>query len=199
MKKYKVVNKKRFYTACIVCTAAVLALSIGLGIGVANAMKPAHAAEQYFPDDYMIKTPDEIAAEMGMDEPEPLPYTHEELKALALAIYQEAGGDSCSDECRQMVGEVVLNRVADSRYPDTIEEVLLQPKQYGRLSETGLVWPERASSPNEAHAVDRAYQCAAQLLSGSIIRLLPSDVIFQSEYVQGSEIVAELDGFYFCR
>lgn len=68
----------------------------------------------------------------------------EDLEMLACVIYQEAGGDECSDECRIDVGDVVLNRVADSRFPDTLEGVLTQRGQYGRFSTTGIVWPERA-------------------------------------------------------
>lgn len=128
--------------------------------------------------------------------PEPS-YSEEDLEMLALVIYQEAGGDACSDETRLMVGNVVLNRVADDRFPDTIEEVLLQKQQYGRLHWTGLQWAERASKPEEAHAVERAYECAEQLLEGE--RLLPDDVIWQAEFPQGTETVAEQDGFYFCR
>lgn len=124
-------------------------------------------------------------------------YTEAELEALAIVIYQEAGGDACSDETRIMVGNVVMNRVADERFPDTIEEVLLAKRQYGRLYWTGLVWPKRASQSVEAHAVERAYDCAKRVLEGE--RLLPDDVIWQAEFVQGTEIVAQQDGFYFCR
>lgn len=120
------------------------------------------------------------------------------LEMLALVIYQEAGGDACSNNTRQMVGEVVLNRVADSRFPDTMEEVLTQKQQYGRLYWTGIVWPERAIHEGEAHAVERAYEIAKKLLT-STDRLLPDDVIFQAEFKQGTETVAESDGFYFCR
>jgi spore germination cell wall hydrolase CwlJ-like protein len=130
--------------------------------------------------------------------PEPL-YTDAELEVLALAIYQEAGSDACSDETRYMVGAVILNRVASDRFPDTLEEVLLQERQYGRLCWTGLVWPERASKPGEAHAVERAYRQARELLDGTVTDVLPSDVVFQAEFVQGTEVVAESDGFYFCR
>lgn len=140
-----------------------------------------------------------------MPEPDPVefeeidaepPYTEEELEMLALVIYQEAGGDACSDDTRLKVGTVVMNRVADDRFPGTIEEVLLQKGQYGRLYWTGLVWPARAEQPGEAHAVARAYDIAQRVLEGE--RVLPEDVIFQSEHIQG-EIVAEQDGFYFCR
>lgn len=125
------------------------------------------------------------------------PYTEEELEMMALVIFQEAGGDECSDETRLMVGTVVMNRVADTRFPDTIYEVLTQQSQYGRLYWTGLVWPERANNPGEAHAVERAYRCAEKILSG--YRSFDSSVIWQAEFVQGTEIVAHQDGMYFCR
>ena len=123
-------------------------------------------------------------------------YTEQDLELLALVIYQEAGGDACSDETRLKVGAVVMNRVEDDRFPDTIEEVLLQERQFGRLHWTGLVWAERAELPQEARAVARAYAIAERVLEGE--RVLPADVIYASEYVQG-EIVDEADGFYFCR
>lgn len=122
-----------------------------------------------------------------------------DLELLALVIYQEAGGDACSDETRQMVGEVVLNRVADKRYPCTIEGVITQQAQYGRLHWTGPVWPERHKNPGEQHAVERAYETARALLIEKTDRLLPEDVIYQAEFRQGVEVVAEADGFYFCR
>ncbi len=129
-------------------------------------------------------------------EPETEPYTDEELELLACTIYCEAGSDSISDDTRRMVGEVVLNRVADERYPDTIEKVLTQRGQYGRFCWTGVVWPSRASRAAEAHAVERAYDCAKLVFTEE--RLLPEDVIYQAAHVQG-EIVASAPGFYFCR
>ena len=126
-------------------------------------------------------------------------YTEEELEILAIIIYQEAGGDYCSDDTRQMVGEVFLNRVSDSRFPDNFEAVATAPWQYGRLSQTGIVWPERASQNGEAHAVQRAYDCAEALLFGSAERLLPTETVWQAEFPQGTEILICQDGFYFCR
>lgn len=139
------------------------------------------------------------AIEPVEEEPaEPAPsYTPEELDMLALVIYQEAGADACSDDTRLKVGTVVMNRVADSRFPGTLYEVLTQPSQYGRLHWTGLVWPERASTEAEAHAVKRAYDCAERILMGE--RFLPEDVVFQAEFTQGTEVVAHQEGFYFCR
>ena len=191
---------------------ALMALAIAIFFGAHAAVDALDRYEEqkYEPMDYVLVISEPVdVAEVPVEpkvvqvvaeveapvEPEQT-YSEEELEMLALVIYQEAGGDACSDETRLMVGNVVLNRVADERFPDTIEEVLLQERQYGRLHWTGLVWPERASQSVEAHAVERAYKCAERVLEGEL--LLPEDVIFQAEFVQG-EIVAEQDGFYFCR
>ena len=123
-------------------------------------------------------------------------YTDEELEILALIVYQEAGEDRVSDDTRRLVAQVFLNRVNDSRFPDSFYEVATAERQYGRLYWTGIVWPERASSPAETHAVERAYKIAQEVLE-SDDPICPEDVIFQAEFVQG-DIYAEQDGMYFC-
>lgn len=126
------------------------------------------------------------------------PDTTREVEMLAIVIYREAGGDECSDFTRMGVGTVVMNRIDDPRYPDTLYGVLTQEAQYGRMHWTGVVWPERASDPNEAHAVKRAYIIAERiLLEGA--RVFEADVVFQAEFIQGTEVVAYSDGMYFCR
>lgn len=130
---------------------------------------------------------------------DPLPdktYTDEELDILALIVYQEAGGDGVSDDTRRLVAQVFLNRVNDSRFPDSFYEVATEERQYGRLYWTGIVWPDRASSQAEAHAVERAYKIAQEVLE-SDEPVCPEGVIFQAEFVQG-DIYAEQDGMYFC-
>ena len=175
---------------------------------VAVTLMPEHVEEETFTGEtepmVFSSAPTETVAEIAtVEEPVTIIRNDEgvkgDLELLALVIYQEAGGDMCSDECRQMVGEVVLNRVKDKRYPCTIEGVITQRAQYGRLHWTGPVWPERADNPGEQHAVERAYATAWALLIDDVDRLLPEDVIFQAEFKQGSETVAEMDGFYFCR
>ena len=123
-------------------------------------------------------------------------YTDEALEILALIVYQEAGEDRVSDDTRRLVAQVFLNRVNDSRFPDSFYEVATAERQYGRLYWTGIVWPDRASSQVEAHAVERAYKIAQEVLE-SDEPVCPEDVIFQAEFVQG-DIYAEQDGMYFC-
>ena len=131
----------------------------------------------------------------SMDPPKPDPAM---VEMLACAIYSEAGGDECSDECRIDVGDVILNRVEDSRFPDTLEGVLTAPKQYGRFSVTGVIWPERARKPEEAHAVERAYRIAEQLLAGEHGELFGQGYVWQAEFEQGSDGFW-LDGLFFGR
>lgn len=193
------VAKVMMATAAICVALAVAGLHATFaepGEGVYTSETPA-ASESVL--ETIVEVEETAAPETAEPVMTPPPACNEqEIEMLAMVIYQEAGGDACSDECRQMVGEVVLNRVADSRFPDTIYEVISAPYQYGRLH-WRFDWPARAKNPGEEHAVLRAYHVAAALLTDSVERLLPEDVVFQSENVQGSEIVAHLDGLYFCR
>jgi len=128
----------------------------------------------------------------------PLPsYTAEDLETLAIIIYQEAGSDATPDEVREYVGCVVLNRVESDRFQDTIQEVATAKRQWGRLYWTGIVWPERAASPNEAHAVERARECAKRVLEMDE-RPVPKNVVWCAEFPQGEGTWKEFDGFYFC-
>lgn len=124
------------------------------------------------------------------------PETDREM--LALIIYQEAGGDACCDECRYRVADVVLNRVASDRFPNTIYEVLTQRAQYGRLYWTGLVWPEKAFYEVEAHAVERAYRVAEDVLNGNHSELYGEGYIWQAEFTQGRDNIYHC-GHYFGR
>jgi len=117
-------------------------------------------------------------------------YTDEDLYWLAVAIQHEAGCAWLSDEHQLMVGNVILNRVASSRFADTIYGVLTSPGQYS--------WDtSRAGTPSE-----RAYANAKKLLDGE--RYLPANVVFQAEFKQGSGTYASIydatlnNTTYFC-
>ena len=104
------------------------------------------------------------------------------VEQLAILIYREAGGDTCCDDCRIRVADVALNRVADERFPGTLEAVLTQKKQYGTMYWDGVTWPERAENPEEAGAVTRARETAEAVLSGTHSELYGNGYIFQSEF-----------------
>ncbi len=97
-----------------------------------------------------------------------LPYTQEDLDLLSRAIYAEAGCDWIPDWVQLYVGSVVMNRVQDSNYPDTIRDVLWQKGQYSCVS-NGSIW----KTPDE-----RTIENARRILEDGSV--LPSGVIGQS-------------------
>lgn len=128
-----------------------------------------------------------------------VPVNEHDVELLACVIYQEAGGDTCCDMCRRRVADVVLNRVKDPRFKGTtIEEILIDgdpAPQWGLYSVTGVVWPDKASLPEEQHAVERAYRIAREVLEGQHSDLT-SEYIWCAEFSQGTDVI-ECDGIYF--
>lgn len=125
-------------------------------------------------------------------------YTEDDLYCLAVVIYQEGGGDCVCDECRFRIGDVVLNRVADNRFPNTIREVITQKRQYGLLHWTGVEWADRANDPAEQYAVQRAWDTAKTLLEGNHSKLYGNGYIFQAEFEQGTDSIY-CCGHYFAK
>ena len=71
-------------------------------------------------------------------------WSSEEKEMLAKIIMAEAEGEST--EGKALVGLVVLNRVLDRQFPDTIEEVIFQKKQFTPAAPGGRYW---TTTPNE--------------------------------------------------
>ena len=88
----------------------------------------------------------------------------DDIRILAITIYREVGGDAACDLCRYRVGDIVINRVEDPRFPNTMYEVLTQAGQFANAPGTPIVWPERAEHPGEARAVERAYRIAVDII-----------------------------------
>jgi hypothetical protein len=94
-------------------------------------------------------------------------YTQEDLRILATVIYYEA--PNCTDRHQQLVAQVILNRVGDPRFPDTVRGVVEQPGQYASWYTSAL--PE---------IPERYYDNARAALEGRVE--CPSNVIYQSQY-----------------
>ena len=97
------------------------------------------------------------------------------LYLLAKVIHTEVGSSWVTEEHRQLVGSVVLNRINSPEFPNTMYEVVYQPYQYGAVT-TGVI---NYITPYE-WCVRSAYTL---LVNGSIA---PSSVVFQAEFPQGS-------------
>ena len=118
----------------------------------------------------------------------------DDVDLLARLIYCEIGSDGHPDEQLYNVGSVVMNRVADTRFPDTIRGVIYQPGQYAPAI-SGVL---EAVTPTK-----RCYTIAADLLANG--SRLPESVVWQSTVPQGTEIYetyySPLTGTttYYCR
>ena len=88
----------------------------------------------------------------------PYPYTEEDVKILAAIIQAEAGGVSYPGMVA--VGSVIMNRVADSRFPNTLEGVIYAPYQFEPV-QIGTFGVILAEGP-----VPACYQAAQEVLEG---------------------------------
>lgn len=111
----------------------------------------------------------------------------DDLWYLSRVIQAESG--YCSEEMQEDVGSVVLNRLNDDRFPDTIPEVIEQPGQYSTASYLS------SQDPTES-----ALKVAKDLLKNG--SKLPGDVIYQANFPQGSGTYKTLSTsystMYFC-
>ena len=125
-------------------------------------------------------TAEEILNAMNPPAPDPTPtpepvktYSDEDLYWLSRVVFAEAGCDWFPDWVQRDVASVVLNRVADSRYPDTIIDVIFDPGQYSCV-DSGSIY----NTPTQK-VIDN---CKYVLENGST---LPVSVIGQSAYAWG--------------
>ena len=128
--------------------------------------------------------------------PSPPYYAGEwDVENLAIVVCQEAGGQTM--ELKMMVANVVMNRVASRSFPNTIYGVLTQPWQYERVTrEGGIYWPDWPGTAEK----ESCREAARRVISGE--RLLPSNVVYQASFTQGSGVYAyypsQWGGYYFC-
>ena len=106
---------------------------------------------------------------------------------LAYAMAREAEYANFTDAA--YVGNVIINRLADSDYPNTIIDVLQQPGQYPWATYENTYSAERIYDP-------QFYTIAELLLSGQ--RYLPENVVFQSGEIQGSGVCCVVGSTLYC-
>lgn len=204
MKRFDFGDYLKWVCAIFFTGMALLLLWVLLIFGVLNLfIGPAEAAEAD-----TVVTGGELEIPVATEyEPEvcfentadPMEIDPEMLEQLAIGIYREGGGDAVCDQCRLRIGDVMLNRMADSRFPDTLADVLTQKGQYGTMYWDGITWPERSENPGEAHAVGRALETAEQLLRGHHSELFGQGYIFQSEFPELGEDATECCGIYYAK
>ena len=109
-------------------------------------------------------------------------YTDDDLYRMSHLINGEAG--SCSRDMMLSVGSVVLNRMADERFPDTIADVIFQPGQYS------CTW----DGNYDREPSEEAVEVAKELLENG--PAIDASVVWQAEFPQGRGVyVMQFDHF----
>lgn len=135
----------------------------------------------------------EVAEAEVQEVQEPTPYVYvpysdeyyEDLDLLAHLIYSE---DEENGECAMWyTGSVVLNRVNDPNYPNTLYDVIYQSGQY-QVTWNGGLYKDEPS--------DVAYEVAAELMqTGGII---PDEVLYSAEFIQHYGVYDKIGKTYYC-
>jgi len=119
------------------------------------------------------------------DSAQSMPCADSDLDLLSRLVYAEAGSDWCSDEMQLLVANVVINRMNDSRFPDTLRGVIYQRGQYACAGKLDGVKPSA-----------RAVKNAKRVLEGE--RFAPAKVVYQSEFQQGRGLWKKVGNQFFC-
>jgi spore germination cell wall hydrolase CwlJ-like protein len=88
-----------------------------------------------------------------------------QLFILALAVYREARGEPLQGKLA--VAHVILNRVRDSRWPDTVRDVILQPYQFSAFNKNDsqcTVFPKAQYDK----AWEESFSAAQDVLAGGV-------------------------------
>lgn len=155
-----------------------------------------------FSSDYDKRVADEVnrpkpklvKESVSTEEEVKLTYTDEELYLLSHLINGEAGCSWFSEEHRQLVGLVVLNRVKSDRFPNSLKEVIFQIGQYK------CTWDGNF----DVQPSEKSIESAKKVLSGDTIVECPENVVFQAEFKQGSGVYKSIydkilnTTIYFC-
>ena len=179
-----------------IITAALVILAAALALGAAKATEqPVRTAKQ----NALHEAAEMLRAAGYTDEDAPVralseAWWEEQHKLDVLARVIDGEARDCPWDHRVAVGVAVLNRVADERFPDTIDAVVAQPYQYSIAYLSGFSRTARGS-----------YEAAAAALDGR--HNVPPDVVWQAQFPQGNSIwwISEVDtGWYasttyFCR
>lgn len=170
--------------------AAMVGIGAALVLTISAADKAHEAQAAVIATSVTATTEETYAPEQDIPMVEPVPETTEtpvdpdELYMMAHLLAGEC--HTYSRECQLYTGSVVLNRVAHKSYPNSIEGVIYQPRQYACVRDGNYDREPTATN----------WEVAEELLrNGSV---LPRNVVFQSQFKQGDFVYARIDGEVFC-
>lgn len=113
-------------------------------------------------------------------------YSDEDIRILTTTVFHEAG--HTTEQLRQHVAQVVLNRVEDSRFPDTVKGVITQPGQYS----TKYATVEAANAIQATDSKNGTYYygiCEDSVKAAMMGQVeMPSNVLYQANFSQGKGV-----------
>ena len=113
-------------------------------------------------------------------------YSDEDIRILTTTVFHEAG--HTTEQLRQYVAQVVLNRVEDSRFPDTGKGVITQPGQYS----TKYATVEAANAIQATDSKNGTYYygiCEDSVKAAMMGQVeMPSNVLYQANFSQGKGV-----------
>lgn len=136
-----------------------------------------------YPSSHEIGT-DDIEMNHQIEQEEAI--NEEDVYLLSHLINGESGSSWCTDEMRYYVGSVVLNRMNDDRFPNTIKEVIYQDGQYA------CIWDGNFDKEPSEDCI----RIAEELLTNGSV--LPEEVVWQAQFKQGKGVYEKVQNMYFC-
>lgn len=113
-------------------------------------------------------------------------YSDEDIRILTTTVFHEAG--HTTEQLWQYVAQVVLNRVEDSRFPDTVKGVITQPGQYS----TKYATVEAANAIQATDSKNGTYYygiCEDSVKAAMMGQVeMPSNVLYQANFSQGKGV-----------
>lgn len=113
--------------------------------------------------------------------------TNEEIDLLAKLVYEEARNQSLLGQ--RAVVEVVLNRIMNDRFPDTVKEVIYQDSPVVQFS---TAYKLKNTKPTKEQ-----YE-AVQMVLKETVPILPRNVLFFSRGTGGRTPYEKIGDHYFC-
>jgi hypothetical protein len=114
-------------------------------------------------------------------------FTSEEIEWLTAMVYYEARG--MDSFCKELTAQVAVNRVGSSKFPNTLEEVLKAPRQYGYGTPGAtatLIFNRSYASYIGTPVWNACYEAARKVANGLSVdengNRWPKDVLFQHSF-----------------
>ena len=110
------------------------------------------------------------------------------VKARMERLEADMAGGATAEQLREYVAQVVLNRVADSRFPDTVKGVITQPGQYATKYATQAATDsiKSADSQNGTYYYAMCEAAVKKAMMGQVD--MPSNVLYQANFAQGKGV-----------